>query len=211
MTSTRPAHPLFVRDEVEFSIVRDKIKSSEVKAVGLRLLGRVLTDKEAAVPEKSEMPQLIPGWMQKAPQAAKPVAESAPITTSSQYPLRPKTTEKLREGLEGLPKEKGIVNSVHEKFGFIKCYGHTELIFYHLNEVEGHRQFEEGDEVEFFLVPGRHSIELMRRRQPHKGEGTQGDQRSLRAANGNLPAQQHRNPGDSNQPDAVQSRQEGGT
>lgn len=65
-----------------------------------------------------------------------------------------KIKEKLieKDDLDGLEREKGIVQSVKDTFGFIRCYGKNGLVFYHNNEVEEHIHLHEGDEVDFYLV-----------------------------------------------------------
>jgi cold shock CspA family protein len=55
------------------------------------------------------------------------------------------------------PRMRGIIASVKDNFGFIRSQDHSELLFYHVNETENKQQFDEGDEVEFYLVPDTHA------------------------------------------------------
>jgi cold shock CspA family protein len=108
-----------------------------------------------------EIPQFMPSWMKRQPSSSTitgSTSNSTPQPTTPIIDLSPQSKflkkEEKPEGRVGLPREKGVIHSVKDRFGFIKCYGRTELVFYHMNEVEDpHSRLQEGDEVEFILVP----------------------------------------------------------
>jgi len=50
------------------------------------------------------------------------------------------------------PREQGVVCTVKDAFGFIKCCDREDRIFYHFTEVEDGRPTRNGDEVEFNIL-----------------------------------------------------------
>eukprot|EP01114_Cavostelium_apophysatum_P012330 TRINITY_DN2745_c0_g1_i2.p1 TRINITY_DN2745_c0_g1~~TRINITY_DN2745_c0_g1_i2.p1 ORF type:complete len:1671 (+),score=513.90 TRINITY_DN2745_c0_g1_i2:432-5444(+) len=191
------------KDEVEFSVVPDKYRPDDLKAINIKLIGRITinaTEKEkaeaaAAVEDKKKedvLPSFRPAWMTPSsgststPTRSASASDASPspyksetsslTTISNDIDLRPRGSGAGRSQFgsnsfgggpsfggasnygakpkgvpEGQQRERGVIAQVKDNFGFIKCNAFSARIFYHLKECEQNEQFQEGDEVEFFV------------------------------------------------------------
>jgi hypothetical protein len=101
------------KDEVEFQLIPDKMRKGDMKAANIKLIGRVTIDTEEK--KEPEIPQFMPAWMKMSK-----AKETPTDTAADSYKPKKQTAEQLIQGLEGLPREKGTVTTVRDKFGFIK-------------------------------------------------------------------------------------------
>lgn len=169
--------PLAVNDEVEYSLTNDKFKNGELKAVEIKLLPKLgnmnlfnifififlisfsVIPKNSQKQEEDNFQLFVPSWMKKDNNSANNNNnhlnnEDKPnIHKNGGSSYKKRKNEELKNETEFLTWHRGIVKTVKsELFGFIQ-YNGKDLVFYHVNEVEDNKQFEEGDEVEFYLMP----------------------------------------------------------
>ena len=119
------------KDEVEFILIADKMRKGDVKASNIKLIGHITTTEEKKEPT---IPQFMPAWMKM--NKSKETTTTTTTTEDSTYkPNKKQSAEELIQGLEGLPREKGTVTTVRDKFGFIKVKKDKGMYIYLLSSV----------------------------------------------------------------------------